>query len=153
MCTFRGATGVAHAPKLGQTPYMAARRPCQSGVLFSIIKVRPRSCWSYPKWGPSYKGVQQVIIFVPDLLFQWKKEIHMILDIENWLWISINSDLWCQNISKYFLWFTNSIDLVKNFERNWEGRLILRKANLHFLDSLEIPSPNDHLKRIFFFLL
>ena len=53
-------------------------------------------------------------------------------------------------ISGFTVFFTNSIDLMKYFERNWEGRLILRKANLHFLDSLEIPSPNDHLKRFFF---
>ena len=130
--------------KARSDPLYGGAAPLPKRRSFFHNQGKTRSCWSSPNWGPSYKGVQQVIIFVPDLLFQWKKEIHMILDIENWLWISINSDLWCQNISKFFLWFTNSIDLVKNFERNWEGRLILRKANLHFLDSLEIPSPNDH---------
>ena len=41
---FRGATRAARAPKPGKTPIMAA---CCC-LLFSKIKVRPRSCRSYP---------------------------------------------------------------------------------------------------------
>jgi hypothetical protein len=48
----RGATGAARAPKLDKTPNMVARRRCRRRNLFSKIKVRPRSCRSYPIWRP-----------------------------------------------------------------------------------------------------
>ena len=47
----RGATGAARAPKPGKTPRMAACRRCRC-LLFFKIKVRPRSCRSYPIWRP-----------------------------------------------------------------------------------------------------
>ena len=49
MTVFRGATGVACAPKPDKTPIMAARR---RRLLFFKIKVRPGSCRSYPIWRP-----------------------------------------------------------------------------------------------------
>ena len=48
----RGATGAARAPNLDKTPNMAARWRCRRCFLFSKIKVRPRSCRSYPIWRP-----------------------------------------------------------------------------------------------------
>ena len=48
ICTLRGATGAARAPKPGKTPIMAARRR----LLFFKIEVRPRSCRSYQIWRP-----------------------------------------------------------------------------------------------------
>ena len=46
----RGTTGAAGAPKLDKTTNTAARRRCRN--LFFKIKVRPRSCRSYPIWRP-----------------------------------------------------------------------------------------------------
>ena len=44
----RGATGKAHAPMPDKTPITVMRRR----FLFFKIKVRPRSCRSYPLWRP-----------------------------------------------------------------------------------------------------
>ena len=46
---FRGAAA-AHAPKPGKTPIMSAQSRCR--LLFFKIKVRPRSCRSYPIRSP-----------------------------------------------------------------------------------------------------
>ena len=48
----RGTTGAARASKLDKTPNTAARRRCRHRNLFFKIKVRSRSCRSYPVWRP-----------------------------------------------------------------------------------------------------
>ena len=48
----RGTTGAARAPKPDNIPNTAARCHCLRRNLFCKIKVRPRSCRSYPIWHP-----------------------------------------------------------------------------------------------------
>ena len=57
----RGATGAVRTPKLDKTPNTAAR--CRRRVLFCKIKVRPRSCRSYPVWRPWVCSVQPKPLF------------------------------------------------------------------------------------------
>ena len=51
LLSIRGATGVARPPKLDKTPIKAAHCCCPR-LLFFKIKVRLRSCQSYPIWCP-----------------------------------------------------------------------------------------------------
>jgi hypothetical protein len=70
----RGATGAARAPKLDKTPNTAVRRRCRRHNLFYKIKVRPRSCRSYPIWRACYiflklKGSSLLNYFLVDATF------------------------------------------------------------------------------------
>ena len=57
------------APKLDKTPNTAARRLCRRRNLSFKIKVRPRSCRSYPIWRPctyfnSVRAKHKVVLLV-----------------------------------------------------------------------------------------
>ena len=49
---FRGANGAVRVPKQDKTPIMVPHCRCHHRLLFFKIKVRLRSCQSYPIWHP-----------------------------------------------------------------------------------------------------